>query len=405
MIRAQASLRQFLIAFFGTATIVAVVLCTGLVEHVSYTIEKGRLRALSEQVPSGRMLDELQTPGRLVAELVTPTVVRVETIRTIAAPDLEAVRELIGSDPDFDRNHPWLRGDEQGADGFAPFPIIESGNGSGFIVDAERGYIVTNHHVTDGADRIEVILHDGRRYRARVVGSDPQSDLAVLFVPAGRLHQVTFGDSTRLAVGDDVFALGNPFRLEGTFSRGIVSGLARSGIRIAGVTYQGFIQTDAVINPGNSGGPLVNLRGEVVGVNTAIATRTGNYDGVGFAIPSARVVSLLPQLIAGGRIVRGFLGVVPVDVRQQRERAEALGWSHADGVLIAGVEQDSPASRADLQPGDILLEIDGKPVASASELRDIIAAIPPGTQVSIRLWHDGDFKMVDVEFIARRDDI
>lgn len=375
---------------------------TEIIEHAAYSIEKGRLRALTEQVPSAAMLDELQTPNRVVANLVTPAVVYIETTRTVRLGDLALMTERLKL-PEFSDAHPWLRGDANDQDSDEERELVESSLGSGFVVDAENGYIVTNHHVTEGADSIEVVFHDGRRYDAEVVGVDPETDLAVLSVAAGRLFEVTFGDSGKLSVGDDVFALGSPFGLDGTFSRGIVSGLGRSNVAINNMVYQDFIQTDAVINPGNSGGPLVNLRGEVIGVNTAIATNTGNFNGVGFAIPSLRVQRLLPQLLAGGKIVRGFLGVGYRDVHDQRRRAEEeLGWSEATGVIVASVQSNSPAEEAGLRDDDIIVEISGKPVNSSIDLKDVIAEIPPGRRVTIRFWRDGAFESVDATLVARR---
>lgn len=403
--KTHTSLRQFVIVFVGTAAAVFVIRYTQLFEHLSYSIEKGRLRALSEHRPSEALLGTLQTPNRIVAQLVTPAVVHIETTRTVGYRDAAAISRLLDENPGFESSHPWLQDRENGLGDEGPFPIIESGLGSGFVYDAENGYIVTNYHVTQDADRIKVILPDGRRYDATVVGTDPTTDLAVLSVPADRLHEIRFGDSRSLSVGDDVFSLGNPFGLDGTFSRGIVSGLGRNDVAIGNVKYQGFIQTDAVINPGNSGGPLVNLRGEVVGVNTAIATNTGTFNGVGFAIPSRRVVQLLPQLVRGGTVVRGFLGVSITDVRRDRERAMRLGWEKPEGVFVSPMNEQSPAALAGMKAGDILVEINDHPVSTSVDLMDTIAALPPGSVVTLRYWRDGAFETAEVKLIKRPDGV
>ena len=400
--------RQFLIAFLGTTIVVFVVLRTELVEQVSYRVEKGRLQALSEAAPSEELLEQINHSNRVIARLVTPAVVQVAVTRKINFSDGGEVAARSGradGSREIDAVHPWFRGDpaERDAGESRFFEVQELG--SGFVFDAEKGYVLTNYHVTAGADSIEVYLADGRRFIAAIVGADPATDLAVLAIPAKRLHQIEFGDSGGLAVGDEVFAIGNPFGLEGTFSRGIVSALGRSNVSIRGVTYRGFIQTDAVINPGNSGGPLVNRRGQVVGVNTAIATNSGSYDGVGFAIPSARVVGLIPKLLEGGKIVRGFLGVVTANVRDERSTADELDWPHDYGVIVKYVEPDSPAGVAGLRGEDILVEIDGHRIRNVTDLMDLVALIEPGTVSTLGYWRDGDLLTVQVELARRPDGI
>jgi len=274
-------LRQFVVVFIVTFGGIFLLLRSELVGHVAYSIEKGRLRALRESMPTAEELARTSIPARDVARLVSPAVVYIETETLLnltigpepATPsDEDAPSEPGPQDEPPERRlpqwHPWRM----------------SGVGSGFVIDADRGLILTNHHVVESAETIRVQLADARRYEARVVGFDPETDLAVIAIEADRLHEVAFGDSSMVEVGDDVFALGNPFGYIGSVSRGIISARGRSRVSINNIVYQGFLQTDAVINPGNSGGPLVNMRGEVIGVNTAIATRTGSYDGVGFAI-------------------------------------------------------------------------------------------------------------------------
>ncbi len=393
--RGHSTWRQFLIGFAVTLVFVTVVRETEVVEHLAYSIERGRLRAIYEKLPSQETIDRWNAPSRRVADVARPSVVYVETKRNVSLSESSSLLERLG------RSHPLLRGENAPGDR-GQREYVESGLGSGFVVDSDAGHIITNFHVIEDAEEVYVILHDGRRFSADVIGVDPESDLAVLKIEADRLHAIEFGDSRLLGVGDEVFALGNPFGLDGTFSRGIVSGLGRSNIAINNLTYEGFIQTDAVINPGNSGGPLVNLRGEVIGVNTAIATHSGQFSGVGFAIPSHRVVQLLPQLLKQGRVVRGFLGVGYQDVHNARSLAEdELDWHESDGVIITTIQRGSPADIADLRVGDVLVSIGGSAVGNSNELKDVIAAIAPGTNTIVRYWRDSAFHEVDIKLVVR----
>lgn len=396
--------RQFVVAFLITVGIGYLAVRLHLVEQVAYSIEKGRLRALAEALPPEKALEQVNQPNRLVAQLVTPAVVHLEAFRLLTrAEEAELANGSPADSVRFRDMPPGLRGYRpEGGGDREHRREVQTRLGSGFIFDAEHGYVMTNHHVTAEAERLEVILADGRRYPAEVIGRDPETDLAVLSIPAERLHALRFGDSGELAVGDDVFALGNPFGFDGTFSRGIVSALGRSN-QIDGVTYKGLIQTDAVVNPGSSGGPLVNRRGEVVGVNTAIATDSGSFTGLAFAIPSARVVRLLPQLVSGGKIVRGFLGVVTHDLRDEREHVANLGWPHEYGVVVRNVLSDSPAAGAGLRPDDILVEVAGEQIDTSTGLMDHVALVAPGAVVTLRFWRRGEFMTSDVA-VGRRPD-
>jgi S1-C subfamily serine protease len=254
------------------------------------------------------------------------------------------------------------------------------------IIDSAAGMILTNHHVVEDSDSIQVRLQDGRRYPAQIVGSDPPTDLAVIRIEADNLASLQLGDSDALEVGDPVMTVGNPFGLQGTVSKGIVSAVNRytpAGI----ISYEGFIQTDAVINPGNSGGPLVNMRGEIVGINTAIESSTGGFDGVGFAIPSARIKNVLPALVKGERVQRGFLGVHISDAGYTDD-ARALGWEEPHGIMINRVQDDSPAQRAGLQARDIILRLDGRLMQRTEQLTEAVAARAPGTDVVLDLWRN-----------------
>jgi serine protease Do/serine protease DegQ len=262
--------------------------------------------------------------------------------------------------------------------------------GSGVIVDAAKGYVVTNAHVIEGADEITVTLQDNRSFQAEVVGSDPASDVAVLKIPVESLVDIRLADSSEAEVGDFVFAVGNPFGLGHTVTSGIVSALGRSGINPEG--YEDFIQTDASINPGNSGGALVNLNGELIGVNSAILTRGGGNIGIGFAIPSNMVRTIMDQLIEYGEVRRGLLGVNIYTITP--DIAEAYGVKETQGALISQVMPDSSAEEAGLKAGDIIVSVDGKPVDDANELRNAIGLKRSGDSVKIEFIRDGKKRTV-----------
>ena len=257
--------------------------------------------------------------------------------------------------------------------------------GSGVIVDAKNGYIITNHHVVENASEITVTLLDNRSFSAKVIGSDEGADIAVLQAKQPNLVAMALGDSSKLEVGDYVVAIGNPFGLQHTVTAGIVSALGRTGINPDG--YEDFIQTDASINPGNSGGALVNLRGELVGINSAILSGSGGNIGIGFAIPVNMAKGVMEQLIKYGQVKRGVLGVNIYDVTP--DVAKEFGLNEASGALVAGVAQGSAAEHAGIKTGDIIVSINGTPIKSASELRNTIGMQRVGDQVEIGLLRDG----------------
>ena len=263
--------------------------------------------------------------------------------------------------------------------------------GSGVIVDAEAGYILTNHHVIENADDITVITEDERSLEARVVGSDPGSDIAVLQVDQEGLTEIAWADSGTLRVGDFVLAIGNPFRLQHTVTSGIVSGLGRSGINPEG--YEDFIQTDAAINPGNSGGALVNLRGELVGINSAIFSSNGGNIGIGFAIPANMAKTVMDQIVSFGTVRRGLLGVTIVSVTA--ELAEDYDLDESTGALITSVALGSAAANAGLEIGDVIVGIDGENITSASSLRNAVGLHRPSDTVRVDFIREGAERSVE----------
>jgi len=246
------------------------------------------------------------------------------------------------------------------------------GLGSGVIV-SPQGYLLTNNHVIDGADDIEVMLNDGRQARAKVVGTDPETDVAVLKIELDRLPAITFGNTDNLQVGDVVLAIGNPFGIGQTVTSGIVSALGRDALRIN--TFENFIQTDAAINPGNSGGALVDTNGTLLGINTAIYSRSGGSLGIGFAIPVSTARQVMESLIKDGQVTRGFLGVEQRELTP--EIAETLNLPIKRGVLITGVQQSGPASAGGLRPGDVVVRIADTPVSNPSQMLNVVAALKP----------------------------
>jgi serine protease Do/serine protease DegQ len=251
--------------------------------------------------------------------------------------------------------------------------------GSGVIVDAGNGYVMTNHHVVDGANEIAVTLRDRRRFTAKLVGSDKATDIAVLKIEASDLTALPLGDPDTLRVGDSVVAIGNPFGLGQTVTSGIVSALGRSGINVEG--YEDFIQTDASINPGNSGGALVTTDGRLIGINTAIIAPAGGNVGIGFAVPIDMASAVMHQLVENGEVRRGRIGVAIQDLTP--DLAEALGVDEAYGAVVASVEEGSPAARAGLQAGDIIVAVDGREISGSADLRNRIGLTPVGSEVEI----------------------
>jgi serine protease Do len=335
-------------------------------------------------------VEDLSRAFRSVAEKVRPGVVQ---IRTTIKRDVKEQEEFLEKLPEEYREFFRKHGDRYRLPNMPP-PQRQS-TGSGVIIDADEGFILTNNHVVGDAEkqntRVDVVLSDGRSLVGKVVGRDPNTDLALVHINAENLHALPLGDSDKMEVGDWVLAIGAPFGLEQSVTQGIISAKGRSAVGI--LPYEEFIQTDAAINPGNSGGPLVNMRGEVIAINTAIATSgiVAGYMGVGFAIPTSMVKELLPAMKRGEEIVRGYLGVGIKDMSDFEPGYEkTFGLEERRGVYINDVytHRETPASKAGLKGEDIILEFDGQKLDSAQHLQHLVARTKPGTKVDLLVWRD-----------------
>jgi len=324
----------------------------------------------------GMSVDGLSDAFKAAARTIRPSLVNVQTIREVESPGFfgpeDPLGEFFGRDF-FDRQAPR-----------EPEPHEERGLGSGVIV-SDDGYVLTNNHVVDGATDVTIKLSDQREYKATIVGTDAKTDLAVLKIDGSDLTPAKMGDSDALEVGDWVVAVGNPFGLDQTVTTGIVSAKGRSQVGIA--DYEDFIQTDAAINPGNSGGPLLNLRGEVVGINTAIFSRTGSSSGIGFAIPSKMARDVMDQILTHGKVIRGWLGVGIQGL--SKDLADSFGFDRTEGALVTSVSKGSPAEKAGLEEEDIIFQFDGQPVKNVGDLRNRVAAVKPGSEVSLSVFRKG----------------
>ncbi|MBP6057278.1 MAG: Do family serine endopeptidase [Nitrosomonas sp.] len=316
------------------------------------------------------------------AETAMPSVVNIFTSKEIQEP----AHPLL-NDPVFRK----FFGEQ-----FEARPKRTSSLGSGVIV-SPNGYILTNHHVVEAADEVEIALVDGRKTKASMIGSDPETDLAVLKINLQDLPAITFGQSQQVKVGDVVLAVGNPFGVGQSVTMGIVSALSRSQVGIN--TFENFIQTDAAVNPGNSGGALTDTSGNLIGINTAIYSRTGGSLGIGFAIPIHVAKQIMEQIIQSGSVVRGWLGVSMQDMTQ--ELAESFNLDSSTGSLIASVLRDGPADKAGIKPGDILIAVEGKPVKNSSEMLNLVAALLPGDTVAVTVMRNKQKKSIPVKVGVR----
>lgn len=350
---------------------------------VAYALERGRLQADVEhlhKVDAAEVapLEQLSHAFTVICRVTKPSVVNIEAVSSNQAVNKELERLY-------------------GRDSFQPFPL--TGTGSGIIFDTD-GHIVTNNHVIEDADVIRVTLADGRRYQAKLIGTDTKTDIAMIKIDGDKLIPAAFGDSDAVEVGNIVLAIGSPFRLGHSVSHGIISAVGRYDVNVD-IDYQNWLQTDAPINPGNSGGPLINTHGEVIGINTAIATETGSHQGVGFAIPSNAVKRIAEKLKAGKGIVRGYLGVVIQQV--DSKIADAYGLKDVGGVLVADVASDGPAGKAGLKAEDIVMAVNGKPMRSREQLQQSIAYVDPDETVKMTIWRQGKQIEVPVKIGAQPD--
>ena len=370
--------------FSQAATVAVAVLFVVSTFHPEWLPQRARVAVL-QQAPVRHAAMEIQPESLHVAvERATPSVVNIFTSK-----EVRVSHHPLFDDPLFKR----FFGDQ--------LPEEErrtTSLGSGVIV-SPSGYILTNQHVVEAAEEIEVAMPSGKKLLAKVVGDDPETDLAVLRVDAEGLPAITFGSSDALRVGDVVLAIGNPFGVGQTVTSGIVSALGRSGLHIPGNTYENFIQTDAAINPGNSGGPLVDSRGNLIGINAAIYSPSGGSNGIGFAIPVSTARSVLEQIIKTGTVTRGWIGVEVQEISPGP--AESLKPGEMHGALIAGVLQGGPADKAGFKPGDVLTEVEGKPVADRSAMLNLVAALKPGSHAHMKVHRGKQDLMLDVA-VGRR---
>lgn len=334
---------------------------------------------LPEQIVSP---SELSNTFRAVAKLMKPAVVHISTVQKVKASPLGQGFPNI---PGFEFQLPQM-----------PRQHKQRGTGSGFIVTAD-GFILTNNHVVGKADEIEVKLEDGRKFKGKVIGTDEYTDLAVVKIDAANLPVASLGNSDAMEQGDWVVALGSPFGLEQTITAGIISAKGR---HVGNSPYNNFIQTDASINPGNSGGPLVNMRGEVIGINTMIFSESGGNQGIGFAIPSNMARNVYDQIATKGKVIRGYLGVNISDLTP--EKAKAFGLDVNEGALVEDVMPDTPAAKAGLQSGDVVVSFDGKPVKNRLELTNSVAQTPVGKRAEVKFIRDGQVQTRYVETAERK---
>ncbi len=325
------------------------------------------------EAPPGNMAQPAVGSFSAAARKAAPAVVSINTSKA-------AVRHPRSNDPWFQ----FFFGDQDNQP--------QAGLGSGVIISPD-GYILTNNHVVEGADEIEVTLTDSRHARARVIGTDPETDLAILKIELDKLPVIVLGDSDALAVGDRVLAIGNPFGVGQTVTSGIVSALGRSQLGIN--TFENFIQTDAAINPGNSGGALVDVNGNLMGINTAIYSRSGGSMGIGFAIPVSTAKMVLDGIVKDGQVTRGWIGVEPSELSP--ELAETFGVQASEGVIITGVLQGGPAAQAGLRPGDVIVRVGEKKIASVPALLSTVAALKPGEKTPFEVQRGS--RMVELEIM------
>jgi serine protease Do len=377
-----------------------------LLENARFALAEQKVETTREGLSQVQNLSDV---FRYIGKTVEPSVVNINVKKTI-----HGQRRMPFDERFFRRFFPDQDGDGQPDVPDMPPGMgqgqdrIEIGTGSGVIVevDGNNGYIVTNNHVAGGATEMEITLADGRVIKdAKLVGADPKSDIAVVQITADHLIPIKWGDSDQVQKGDWVLAFGSPFGYVGSMTHGIVSALNRTSVGILGPQgYEDFIQVDAPINPGNSGGPLVNVHGEVIGINTAIATRSGGFQGIGFAIPSDQAKSIYQQIRKNGKVTRGWLGVSIMDVSKNKDLAQSFGYKSANGILVQQVFPNTPAS-GKLKAGDIIMGLNGKTLQSVQELRYAIAMTSPGDEATLKIYRDGKEQDVKIKLGSQPENV
>ena len=373
-------MRRFWLLFAQTVTIaLALYFVYGALRPASRVQQLG---SAAKPVPVVETASSSLAPGsyRDAAARAMPAVVN---ILTLQVPKRSA--HPLARDPFFKRFF-----GERGPDG-EDDEALKNSLGSGVIVSHE-GYVLTNHHVVEGADEIEVVLTDGRKAPAKIVGLDPETDLAVIKINLDKLPVIVLGQSELARVGDVVLAIGNPFGVGQTVTMGIISALGRNNLHIN--SFENFIQTDAAINFGNSGGALVDTRGNLIGINTAIYSQSGGSVGIGFAIPVSTAKTVMEAIIKDGHVVRGWIGVETQDITP--ELAQSFNLQRSSGAIIAGVVRNGPADKAGIVPGDILLTVEGKPVGDTTEMLNLIAQLPPGGKAKMTVLRKNREAALDV---------
>lgn len=392
----------------GVAVLACVMLVAGLMSFTPFPTQAQNSSV--QNIPNSALAQELARTYREIAKTTFPGIVAIETQGRMAQARRQGQEidpgERFGDDPrleEFFRNMPEFRRFFEQPRQQAPRQQaprrVPRGQGSGFVIDRE-GHILTNNHVVSNAEVVKVRLYDDREFIAEIVGVDPRSDVAVIKIDAPNLEPVKLGDSDDMAVGDIVLAFGSPFGLEKTMTQGIISATSRGpGIN----EREDYLQTDAAINPGNSGGPLVNLKGEVIGINTAISSRSGGYEGVGFAIPINMASWAADQILATGKVKRAYIGVLIQAITN--DLAEQLGVGVNQGAIVTQVMPDSPADNAGLQPGDVIKELDGKTVAGTRQLQGIVERLKIGKDYTLLIQRDRKEKKLKIAMAEMPDRI
>lgn len=378
---------------------------TWLLQTVQFAHAQQQVETTREQLAQ---VEDLASVFRQVNQSIEASVVNIRVEKQVRGPQMmpfddDMLRRFFPDEdgdgkPDLPERFGNRRGDT----------YRQEGTGSGVIMDVENGsaYILTNNHVAGDASKLVVTLNDGRKIdNGTVVGADAKSDLAVVKIDVDRVIAAPWGNSDELQKGDWILAFGSPFGFVGSMTHGIVSAINRDHVGILGADgYENFIQVDAPINPGNSGGPLVNIHGQVVGINTAIASRSGGFQGIGFAIPSNQARQVYNQLRAKGKVTRGWLGVSIRDIASAPELAESFGYTGKTGVLVEQILPNAPAGQT-LEAGDIITQLDGKPIANIRSLRSAIALTPPGQEVSMTIFRNGQEQVVSVKLGEQPEDV